>query len=150
MQDERRRTERERAAYHEAGHAVVARQRGLPPAVVVLGLGQDEGTGWCAHASGPLEDVLVTAMGGIEAEVVLNGSFEREMVLRTSEAGATAMTDLTEAIHTLRSHGLDHAGIVSLVGYASEEAERIVRAEWRSICELAERLLAAPDGLVAL
>jgi hypothetical protein len=158
--------EREAVAYHEAGHAVIARALGLEVDCVTIIPDLDLDTaGLCTRdwATAGFYDDLATQLSAIEKDVVVSlaSSAAECLYLGLSNLErALSGSDLKMAEHlmklALERSGRDHSEYDQLFGQFSTETEILVGDHWSAIERVANGLLefftlnaTDVDGLIA-
>jgi hypothetical protein len=138
----------ERAAYHEAGHAVAHRHFGRRISYIFItpdGSGITSITQSVQSLGGPRKPApmvpdhahLVAVMAGRAAEAIQYRTLPRDELLRLSESDEKRAYDF---VRELYGSSLAAAHVTACVDAAEAKASEILRAAWPAVVALAETL----------
>jgi hypothetical protein len=141
----------ERAACHEAGHAVTLRHFGHRISYIFITLDGNgitsvtqsvQGTGTPTQPTPMTPDhaQLVAVMAGRAAEAIQYLALPREELVRLSKSDEEKARDF---VHSLYGSNLSDEEVTAYVDAAEAEASEIVRSGWPAVVALAEALQSA-------
>jgi ATP-dependent Zn protease len=130
-----KRPTRKRTAWHEAGHAVVAWERGLSPTLVSI-RAQDESFGRSQHT--PAGDCSILEDRTRESIVAMAG-WAAELASGEADDGVTYdSSDLSWVLNRIDEHAPSQVDVE--LGWAESEAVRIVSSNLERVRRLADEL----------